>query len=134
MPYSKDKYPDSMKNLNPKVREKAIDILNSLIEEGKMNEGMAIATATKKAKEWAEDKGISTESEKEDNNAEGEKTLHVRSHEDGWAIEEEDADQARDVFDKKEYAIERARELAKKNHSRLIIHKRDGEVQEEREY
>ena len=57
MPYSKDEYPDSMKNLDPKVREKAIEILNALIEEGKMNKGMAIATATKRAKEWADEEG-----------------------------------------------------------------------------
>ncbi len=131
MPYSKDEYPDSMKNLNPELREKAIEILNALIDNGKMNKGMAIATATKKAKEWAEEKGLPIENDEED---EGGKDLHVKSHEDGWAIEEEDADEAKQVFDKKEYAIERARELARKNHASLIIHKADGEVQEKRDY
>lgn len=131
MPYSKDEYPDSMKNLNPEVREKAVEILNALIDEGKMNKGMAIATATKKAKEWAEEKGLPAENDEEDESG---KDLHVRSHEDGWAIEEEDADEAKQVFDKKEYAIERARELARRNHTRLIIHKADGEVQEKKDY
>lgn len=131
MPYSKDEYPDSMKNLNLEVREKTVEILNTLLEEGKMNKGMAIATATKKAKEWAEDKGISVE--RSEDESEG-KDLHVKSHEDGWAIEEEDPDETKHVFDKKEYAIEKAREMARRNHTRLIIHKADGEVQEKKDY
>jgi uncharacterized protein YdaT len=35
MPYTKNDYPDSMKNLSSDVREKAIDILNKLLEEKK---------------------------------------------------------------------------------------------------
>ncbi|MFW5819917.1 MAG: hypothetical protein ACOCWA_01400 [Bacteroidota bacterium] len=51
MPYSKNQYPDSMKNMKSEVREKAMKILNTLIKKGKMNKGMAIATAMKKMKE-----------------------------------------------------------------------------------
>jgi uncharacterized protein YdaT len=54
MPWTKNDYPVSMKNLEPRVREKAVEIANALLEEGS-EEGRAIAIATAKAKEWAED-------------------------------------------------------------------------------
>lgn len=50
MPYSPKNYPDSMKNLSPSTRRKAIEITNALLDEGK-DEGIAIATGIKKAKE-----------------------------------------------------------------------------------
>jgi uncharacterized protein YdaT len=59
MPYTYDDYPNTMKNLSPEVRKKAIDILNKLIEEEKMDGGMAIATSISKAREWAAKKGKS---------------------------------------------------------------------------
>ncbi len=53
MPWTKNDYPDSMKNLDKKVRDKAIDIANALLEEG-YEEGRAIPIAIDKAKEWAD--------------------------------------------------------------------------------
>ena len=53
MPWSKGDYPPSMKNLDPRVREKAVEIANALLEEGS-EEGRAIAIATAKAEEWNE--------------------------------------------------------------------------------
>ena len=50
MPWTKNNYPDSMKNLNEDVREKAIEIGNKLLEKG-MGEGKAISIAISKAKE-----------------------------------------------------------------------------------
>ena len=49
MPWDKKNYPDSIKNLDKKVREKAIEIANSLLEDG-MEEGRAIAIAISQAK------------------------------------------------------------------------------------
>lgn len=52
MVWDKNNYPDSMKNLDKEVREKAIEIANAMMRENKnMNEGQIIAIATKKAKE-----------------------------------------------------------------------------------
>jgi uncharacterized protein YdaT len=56
MPWTKTDYPDSMKNLDKKVREKAIEIANALVSEEKMEDGRAIPIAISKAKEWAEKK------------------------------------------------------------------------------
>lgn len=53
MPWSKEDYPPSMKNLEPRVRNKAVEIANALLEEGS-EEGRAIAIATAKAEEWNE--------------------------------------------------------------------------------
>ena len=54
MPWNKKNYPDSMKNLDKKVRDKAIEIANALVEKEKMDDGTAIPIAISKAKEWAE--------------------------------------------------------------------------------
>lgn len=53
MPWRKGDYPPSMKNLEPRVRNKAVEIANALLEDGH-EEGRAIAIATAKAEEWNE--------------------------------------------------------------------------------
>lgn len=53
MPWTKDDYPDSLKNFMAPVRNKAIEIANALLEDG-YEEGRAIAIATTQAKEWGE--------------------------------------------------------------------------------
>ncbi|MBP2028921.1 uncharacterized protein YdaT [Acetoanaerobium pronyense] len=55
MPWSKNDFPDAMKNLEKPVRDKAIEIANSLLEDG-YEEGRAIPIAISKAKEWYENR------------------------------------------------------------------------------
>ena len=57
MPWTNSDYPDAMKNLPNEVRKKSIEIANALLEETKMNEGIAIATAISRAKDWAANRG-----------------------------------------------------------------------------
>jgi uncharacterized protein YdaT len=52
MPWNETFYPVSMKNLPPRVRAKAIEIANALLESGHP-EGQAIRIAIARAKEWA---------------------------------------------------------------------------------
>jgi uncharacterized protein YdaT len=52
MPWTKNDYPVSMKNLDPDVREKAIEIANALITEEHYEDGKAIPIAIDKAKEY----------------------------------------------------------------------------------
>ncbi len=52
MPWNAERYPASMRHLDPRVRRKSIDIANALLEEG-YDEGKAIRIAIAKAKEWA---------------------------------------------------------------------------------
>ncbi len=56
MPWTKDKYPQSMKNLTAETRAKAVEIANALLEEG-YEEGRAISIATAQAEQWAENRG-----------------------------------------------------------------------------
>ena len=57
MPWTKENYPASLKNFMAPVRNKAIEIANALLNEG-AEEDRAIAIATSKAEEWAENRGI----------------------------------------------------------------------------
>lgn len=49
MPWNKSDYPNSMKNLDEDVREKAIEIANALLDEG-YDDGKAIPIAIDRAK------------------------------------------------------------------------------------
>lgn len=53
MPWDETYFPRSMRNLEPNVRSKAIEIANALLAEG-YDEGKAIRIAIAKAREWAE--------------------------------------------------------------------------------
>lgn len=57
MPWTKNGYPDSLKNFMAPVRNKAIDIANALLAEHN-DEQKAIAIATAKAEEWAKNRGL----------------------------------------------------------------------------
>jgi hypothetical protein len=52
----------------------------------------------------------------------------------GWGLERRGAQRASGRFDTKAEAVERGRELASKQKGRLVIHKQDGTIQEERTY
>lgn len=56
MPWTKKNYPNAMKNLSAAVRNKAIEIANAILEDGTLDEGLAIATGISKAKESVADK------------------------------------------------------------------------------
>ena len=51
MPWTKQRYPLSMRHLPVPTRIKAIEIANALLAEG-MDEGRAIRIAIAKAREW----------------------------------------------------------------------------------
>lgn len=53
MPWTWQRYPDSMKNLPVRIRHKAIDIANALLDDG-YEESRAIPIAIAQAKEWHE--------------------------------------------------------------------------------
>jgi uncharacterized protein YdaT len=52
MPWDELRYPTSMKYLPERVRNKAIEIANALLDEG-LDEGSAIRISIAKAKAWA---------------------------------------------------------------------------------
>ncbi|MFD2627284.1 DUF2188 domain-containing protein [Oceanobacillus kapialis] len=149
MPWTMNDYPSSMKNLPDVTKKKAIDIANSMLDEG-YAEGRAIPIAIEQAKEWREnaskkevedfkDSGQPTKRSEEgkryeDNPERLEEGEHVVAHEDGWAVKSSKAKKPSDVFNNKEDAIKRGREIAQNKGTFLTIYKQDGEVQEKQDY
>ncbi|SFL92937.1 Uncharacterized protein YdaT [Gracilibacillus orientalis] len=145
MPWDINDYPSSLKNLETPVRKKAIDIVNAMIDEG-YKEGQAIPIATEQAKEWyknASDNEIQQVNQMSDEDLRSrdedaqssrpellEKGEHVIPHENGWAVKVQDAKQASYIFDNKQEAIDRAKEIAANKGTSTIIHKKDGSIQE----
>jgi uncharacterized protein YdaT len=133
MRYNKKNYPASMKNLIPEIRNKAIEILNALIEEEKMEIGYAIPTAMSRAKDWAANRNKYVPPSPTDSKKHGE-DVHVLPRKNGWALKKEKAEKAQAVFNNKMEAVSRARNIAKKNNGSLIIHRKTGTIQSKISY
>lgn len=118
MPWTKEHYPNSMKNLDERVRDKAIDIANALLEEN-YEEGRAIPIAISQSKKWAENHPYD----------ESREDIHVVPHPDGWAVRRENAQRASYVFDTKAEAHQRAIELSESDASYVILHDENGRIQ-----
>jgi len=127
MPWTLDDYPSSMKNLDHVTKKKAIDIANAMIDEG-YEEGQAIPIAIDQAKEWAENADKeerehyrkygkptlrSKEGKRQQNNPERlNEREEVVPHEDGWAVQSSGGKKPSHVYDKKQDAVKRAKEIA----------------------
>ncbi|PYZ99046.1 hypothetical protein CR205_10935 [Alteribacter lacisalsi] len=114
MPWTKTDYPDSMKNLDKDIRDKAIEIANSLLEDG-YEEGRAIPIAIDEAKKVGPKSDV---------------TYHVTESDGKWEVKKEGADRAAGKFDTKEDAMERADELIDSRNAEIVIHRKDGSVQD----
>ncbi|MBU7316936.1 DUF2188 domain-containing protein [Paenibacillus oleatilyticus] len=125
MPWNKRDYPVSMKNLEPRVREKAVDIANALLDEG-YEEGRAIAIATAQAKEWNEEHPKHPQEKRPTN-------LHVVPHENGWAVKEEGG-KVRYQSDTKPEAVKQAKQWASDTNTSAIVHRKDGTVETSHNY
>jgi uncharacterized protein YdaT len=139
MPWTKNSYPPSMKNLPFEVRDKAVEIANALLEENHLDEGIAIATAISRAKDWAANRGKETESKVKgsrstDVKKHGEDRYVVPYHENEWAVKREASDRVEKVFDNKQEAIQQARKEARKSNASLTIQKKTGKLQERISY
>lgn len=120
MSWSKEDYPDSMKNLEKYTRDKAIEIANALLRDD-YDESRAIAIAISQAKNWASRRSII----KTDGN-----NQHVVPHEGRWAILREGNERVSHVYDTKKLALEKAKEMARREKVKVIIHREDGTIQE----
>lgn len=135
-----------MQNLEKTERKKAIDIANALVEEG-YEDGQAIPIAIEQAKKWYEN---ASKQERDEYLAEGNVTEHnernssnpalldenemVIPHDDGWAVQAKTAKRAAKVFDRKEDAIDYAREIAQNKQTQLEIYGEDGKIQQTHDY
>jgi uncharacterized protein YdaT len=138
MPWTKKDYPVSMKNLPAAVRDKAIEIANALLEEKRMDEGIVIATAISRAKDWAANRGKRTASKGNsratDVKKHGEDRYVIPYHEHEWAIKKEGSQKVSKVFSNKREAVKRARTEAREANASLTIQKRTGKVQQRISY
>jgi uncharacterized protein YdaT len=138
MPWTKNKFPASMKNLPDEVRDKAVDIANALLEEKDMSEGIVIATAISRAKDWAANRGKKFENPDEsrisDVKQHGEDRYVIPYEKTRWAIKVEGSEDVQDVFPNKKEAIVKAREEAREANASLTIQKRTGKLQKRISY
>jgi uncharacterized protein YdaT len=131
MPWTKTNYPNSMKNLPATVRNKAVEIGNALLEERHMDEGIAIATAISRAKDWAAEHG------KKVDNPEKSRITDVKTHgqdrvvipyKKEWAIKLEGKEKVESVFHTKKQAVSQARQEAKEINGSLTIQLKTGKI------
>ncbi|WP_282033967.1 DUF2188 domain-containing protein [Metabacillus indicus] len=120
MPWTKEDYPQSMKNLPAKTRDKAIEIGNALVDDG-YDEGRAIPIAVSQAEKWADGSSPDDSHSKEE--------YHVVSDEQGWMVKKEGSKRASYRFETKQEAVEKGRELVRNNDCSLVVHLKDGSVE-----
>ena len=130
MPWNKKEYPDSMKNLPAEVRGKAIEIANALLEEKNMDEGIAIATAISRAKDWATNRHKKTEptepNRRTDVKQHGE-DRYVNPTDDGWEVKKEGKGRS-EKFERKSEAVKAAKQEAKEKNASVTIKRKDGKI------
>ena len=136
MPWTKTDYPVSMKNLPDRVRVKAIEIANALLEETSMDEGIAIATAISRAKDWAENRNLPSESKaaskKTDVKKHGE-DRYVVPHDEGWAVKKE-KQKAEKIFNTKKEAVKEAKKAANEANASVTVQGKHGKIEERQSY
>jgi uncharacterized protein YdaT len=130
MPWNKKTFPDSMRNLPAPVRNKAIDIGNALLKETGMDEGIAIATAISRAKDWAKNRDKptttrNTNTKSTDVKIHGE-DRYVIPEEEGWAVKKEKG--RKHHFSTKQEAVKEARKGAKEANAAVTIQDRHGKI------
>lgn len=149
MPWTLHDYPPSMKNLKHTTKKKAIDIANSMIDDG-YDEDRAIPIAMEQAKKWRKN---ASQSEIEAYRQHGQPTKRskegkqypshperldegeeVVAHDDGWAVQSSGAERASEVFSTKKKAVERGKEIAQNKGTSLKVYNQDGSIQEEYSY
>ena len=134
MPWTKTNYPVSMKNLPKEVRDKAIEIANALLDERNMDEGIAIATAVSRAKDWAANHGKQTEpaakSRSTDVKHHGKDKYVIPGREGGWAVKEEGQRRVEKEFDTKKEAVRQA----KKENASVTVQRKTGKIEKRTSY
>lgn len=133
MPWTKRSYPRSMQNLPVTVRNKAVEIANALVEEEGMEEGVSIATAISRAKDWAANRGKATDkknvdSKRVDVKKHGEDRYVTPGDDGGWAVKKEKGGRSQH-FESKEEAVRAAKEQAKKFNAAVTMQGKDGRLQ-----
>jgi len=118
MPWTYKDYPVSMKNLDPLVRRKAIDIANALVDDGYDDE-RAIPIAISQAKTWYENRGEQVSDDI---------THRLKPKDEKWVLESSNGKDTW-TFDKKEEAMDKVKSLSKEEKAKIMIHDKKGQFQ-----
>ncbi len=143
MPWDMTDYPDSFKNLDHVVRKKAIDIANALESNG-YDDSRAIPIAIDQAKEWASNASEDElnafkygESPKKDDSHDQssnpdllDKDVLVYFEDDHWIVRTKDAKRPDSTQNKKQDALNRAKEIAENKESNVVSYTKDGDKQD----
>ncbi|MGE5521244.1 MAG: DUF2188 domain-containing protein [Candidatus Dadabacteria bacterium] len=136
MPWNKTNFPNSMKNLPAAVRNKAIEIANAMLEEKHTDEGITIATAISRAKDWAANRGKPIETtnrgRKTDVKQHGEDRF-VSPAEGGWQVKKEGG-KATQKFHRKTEAVRAAKKEAKRKNASVTIKNSHGKIEDRISY
>lgn len=116
MPWSKNDYPASMKNLEPDVREKAIEIANALLRDD-TDEGRAIAIATAQAR-----KAVNGD---DDNDR---PRYEVKARKEDWILLKENGERAIFSEETKDALLEKAKPYVNDHNGILSIYQEDGDL------
>jgi uncharacterized protein YdaT len=116
MPWNKNDYPDSFKNLEPDVRNKAIEIANALLREGN-DEGRAISIATAKARDYVYG---------DDSNR---TTYEAKARGEDWILMKEDGSRAIFKEETKEDLLEKAKPYVNEQNGILAVYHADGSLE-----
>lgn len=138
-------YPDSMKNMDPLLRKKAIDIANALEAQG-YEDDRAIPIAHTQAHEWfdnaTKEELAAFEKEPDPKKTDKHETkanvdlldndVKVFYEDNVWKVKTVGAERPDQTFEYKQDAVERAEEIAENKESKVVIYKKDGDLQTKR--
>lgn len=118
MPWNDRDYPDSFKNLDEPVREKAIEIANALVRDG-YDDSRAIPIALDRAREYVhgDDDG-------------GRPVYEVREDGEEWVLRKKGSDRAILREDTKDDLLDKAKPHVNDDNGILKIYKGDGELED----
>lgn len=144
MPWNMKDYPVSLKNFDPLLRKKIIDIANALVANG-YDDNRAIPIATAQGKEWMEQ---ATEEELSELKAESapekddvhdtssakpellDEDVEVYYEDNEWEVKTKKADRAAGNYKTKSEAIQRAKEIAANKETQVIKYTKEGKRQD----
>ena len=116
MPWTKQDYPDSFKNLDDDVRNKAIEIANALLKE-KYEESRAIPIAISKAREYV-------------HGGEARDTYEVKTKNDEWVLLKKGETTPIFTADAKEDLLDKAKPYVNDYDGILNIYHVDGSLED----
>lgn len=117
MPWTDQDYPDSFKNLDEPVREKAIEIANALVRDG-YEDNRAIPIAMDQAREYVHG-----------DDDDGRTVYEVREDREDWVLRKEGSDHTILREDTKDDLLEKAKPRVNDNNGVLKVYKGDGELE-----